>query len=108
MANLYVCIMNRYSVILSRAKESHSKSLRDCFWRNALAMTISFAFYLLPIANCFSQGTWTQKANFGGIAREVAVGFSIGNKGYIGTGVFSPNIYRDFWEWNQRSEEHTS
>ena len=34
-----------------------------------------------PIAN-----TWTQKADFGGTARAVAVGFSIGSKGYIGTG----------------------
>ena len=29
---------------------------------------------------------WTQKADFGGTEREYAVGFSIGSKGYIGTG----------------------
>ncbi len=29
---------------------------------------------------------WTQKADFPGNARVAAVGFSIGNKGYIGTG----------------------
>ena len=34
-----------------------------------------------PAAN-----TWTQKADFGGTARHGAVGFSIGSKGYIGTG----------------------
>ena len=34
-----------------------------------------------PAAN-----TWTQKADFGGTARYYAVGFSIGSKGYIGTG----------------------
>ena len=34
-----------------------------------------------PAAN-----TWTQKADFGGTARDGAVGFSIGSKGYIGTG----------------------
>ena len=33
-----------------------------------------------------STNTWTQKADFGGTARNWAVGFSIGNKGYIGTG----------------------
>ena len=27
---------------------------------------------------------WTQKADFGGKARSQAVGFSIGNKGYLG------------------------
>ena len=34
-----------------------------------------------PAAN-----TWTQKADFGGTERRGALGFSIGNKGYIGTG----------------------
>lgn len=36
--------------------------------------------------NCFSQNAWTQKANFGGTERGGAIGFSIGLKGYIGTG----------------------
>ena len=34
-----------------------------------------------------TANTWTQKADFGGTARYSAVGFSIGSKGYIGTGV---------------------
>ncbi|MBK9731063.1 MAG: T9SS type A sorting domain-containing protein [Chitinophagaceae bacterium] len=43
--------------------------------------------------------TWTQKADFGGAARHLAVGFSIGSKGYIGTG--SDNVFRkDFWEYD--------
>ena len=33
-----------------------------------------------------TTNTWTQKANFGGTPRDGAVGFSIGSKGYIGTG----------------------
>ncbi|MBP9882027.1 MAG: T9SS type A sorting domain-containing protein [Chitinophagales bacterium] len=54
-----------------------------------------------PILN-----SWTQKADFGGTARSGAVGFSIEDKGYLGTG--STN---DFWEydpltdiWKQRSD----
>jgi N-acetylneuraminic acid mutarotase len=44
---------------------------------------------------------WTQKANFGGTARSGAVGFSIGNKGYVGTGSDASTGYRnDFWEYN--------
>jgi hypothetical protein len=44
--------------------------------------------------------TWTQKADFGGIGREGAVGFSIGSKGYIGTGVDDSYSYKkDFWEY---------
>ena len=51
------------------------------------------------------NNVWTKKADFGGNARNQAVGFSIGNKGYIGTGIgigFS-NGYeclRDFWEYD--------
>jgi len=36
--------------------------------------------------NNYAQGTWKKKANFGGTKRYGAVGFSIGSKGYIGTG----------------------
>src|ERR1035437_9962904 len=48
--------------------------------------------FLIPSALClftsylFAQGTWTQKANFGGAGRWGAAGFSIGTKGYIGVG----------------------
>ncbi len=42
---------------------------------------------------------WTQKADFGGVARQLAVGFSIGSKGYIGTG--ADIVFRkDFWEYD--------
>lgn len=44
---------------------------------------------------------WTQKADASGIARFFGVGFSIGNKGYIGTGRdFSISGRRDFWEYD--------
>ena len=42
-----------------------------------------------PTAN-----TWTQKADFGGTARKNAVGFSIGTKGYIGTGCDGSEVYK--------------
>ena len=44
--------------------------------------------------------TWHQKANFGGNARVAAVSFSIGNKGYIGTGGDGTTFYHDFWEYD--------
>jgi N-acetylneuraminic acid mutarotase len=32
----------------------------------------------------------------------MAVGFSIGNKGYVGTGTDDgTTLYKDFWEWDQ-------
>ncbi len=56
--------------------------------------------------------TWTQKADFGGVGRNGATGFSIGTKGYIGTGYNNlAGDQQDFWEydpssniWTQRAD----
>lgn len=47
--------------------------------------------------------TWSRKADFGGTKRDNAVGFSIGTKGYIGTGNLGQmtSLTEDFWEYNQ-------
>src|SRR5438309_254969 len=47
-----------------------------------------------------AQDTWTQKADFGGGPRGAAVGFSIGSKGYVGTGVVTFAYRKDFWEYD--------
>jgi N-acetylneuraminic acid mutarotase len=48
---------------------------------------------------------WTQKASFGGGTRYAGAGFSIGTKGYIGTGITHVGLaytyHSDFWEWDQ-------
>jgi N-acetylneuraminic acid mutarotase len=50
-------------------------------------------------------GSWTQIANYGGAPRSNAVGFTIGGKGYIGTGLanngFTP--LADFWSYDPGS-----
>ena len=38
------------------------------------------------LINSHAQDTWTRKADFGGTATYGTVGFSIGGKGYVGTG----------------------
>ena len=43
---------------------------------------------------------WTQKEDFEGSGRAGAVAFSIGNKGYLGTGYDSNGNKNDFWEYN--------
>ncbi len=53
--------------------------------------------------NAQSPNSWTQKANFGGVARYGAVGFSIGAKGYIGTG-YDGSKKNDFWEYDQATD----
>ncbi|MEO6330892.1 MAG: hypothetical protein ABIO55_18295, partial [Ginsengibacter sp.] len=59
---------------------------------------------LFWINSDYAQNTWTQKANFSGNARSGATGFSIGSKGYIGTGTgstfASSNLMSDFWEYD--------
>jgi len=64
-----------------------------------------FAIYILS----FAQGTWTQKANFGGAGRSYATGFSIGTKGYMGTGTpdGGTTAFNDFWEWDQATNVWT-
>jgi hypothetical protein len=48
-----------------------------------------------------SSDTWARKADFPGTARYSAFGFSIGTKGYIGTGRDgNTSLANDFWEYN--------
>jgi len=56
---------------------------------------------LLVTFSSSGQNSWIQIANFGGGDRASAVGFSIGNFGYIGTGNDSGIILSDFWKWDQ-------
>ena len=65
-------------------------------------------FYILIIsffalADSQAQNTWTQKTNYGGQGVQQAVGFSIGNKGYILTGM-TPTATQEFWEYDQSSD----
>lgn len=71
-----------------------------------------FLIILFLSLTSFSQ--WTQKANFGGSFRVDAVGFSLSNKGYIGTGSgfiggsYPQEItYKDFWEYDTTSNSWT-
>lgn len=58
--------------------------------------------------NCFGQESWTQQANFGGGTRYGAFSFSIGSKGYVGTGSNDTGSYKsDFWEYNSITKAWT-
>jgi hypothetical protein len=67
-----------------------------------LILNLFFVFHLVK-----AQGTWTKKTSFGGTARCYAVGFSIGTKGYIGTGMSTSSIEKDFWEWDEATNVWT-
>src|SRR5580693_4115375 len=48
-----------------------------------------------------SADLWTRKTNFHGVSRAASVGFAIGGKGYIGTGMDSNyNVHNDFWRYD--------
>jgi len=64
-----------------------------------IRLIILFSF-LLTFEIAFGQGTWTQKADFGGTARWCPVGFSIGTKGYVGVGYDLDSMRSDFWEYD--------
>ncbi len=73
---------------------------------NLTILIILFAFIQFAKA----QNTWVQKANFGGIGRQGAVGFSIGNKGYVGIGFdysVTLHYHKDFWEYDLSSNAWT-
>lgn len=62
-----------------------------------------FTLFFLQIffGNTFAQNMWQKKASCGGSKRERAVGFSIGGKGYIGTGQdTSALMLKDLWEYD--------
>lgn len=68
-------------------------------------------FLLVYLTGCmitaaFSQNSWTQKADFGGAARRSAVGFAIGNYGYMGTG-YNANFYDDLWRYDPLNDVWT-
>jgi N-acetylneuraminic acid mutarotase len=65
-------------------------------------LLVSFTLCLgLVIKSNAQNYSWTQKANFPGIARAYDVGFSIGDFGYIGLGYDGSSYYDDFYKWDQ-------
>ena len=57
-----------------------------------------------------AQGTWTQKANFGGTARCASTFISVGTKGYLGLGgdiSGAGTQYSDWWAYNPTTDVWT-
>jgi N-acetylneuraminic acid mutarotase len=56
----------------------------------------------------FAQGTWTRMNDFPGLARTFPVAFTVGTKGYMGTGQdASGNLLNDFWEYDATTDAWT-
>lgn len=55
-----------------------------------------------------SENSWTKKNDFGGLKRERAVAFAIGDYGYVGTGVdTAENVMNDFWRYDPLTDSWT-
>jgi len=52
-------------------------------------------------------GNWVERSDFDGVPRCDAVGFSIGDKGYVGTGYDGEFRLSDFWEFNPATNAWT-
>lgn len=62
---------------------------------------------LLVMCGMAKADSWTSKASYGGTKRKQSVSFSIGTKGYIGTGYLQSGKQKDFWEWDQATNVWT-
>jgi N-acetylneuraminic acid mutarotase len=52
-----------------------------------------------------TENYWTKKADFTGLKRERAVAFSIGDFGYLGTGVdTAETVLNDFWKYDPTTD----
>jgi N-acetylneuraminic acid mutarotase len=69
---------------------------------------IAIVCLLTGIVSAQNANSWVKKNDFIGFKREQAVAFSIGNKGYVGTGVdTSETVMNDFWEYDPEFDSWT-
>src|SRR5947207_9637065 len=70
--------------------------------------SLLIALFIATTSIVCAQDFWLQKADAGSSPRALAVGFSIGDKGYIGTGSPFDNTYLDdFWEYDPATDTWT-
>src|ERR1051325_9450551 len=69
----------------------------------------SVLFMVLSFQALHAQGTWTKIDTLPGIGKHGVVSFSIGNKGYVGTGYNNPSkvVYNDFYEYDPATGKWT-
>src|SRR5262245_152482 len=69
--------------------------------------TLIIAIIFVGSIHSHAQKRWNRIADFGGGDRITAVAFSIGDKGYMGTGIGSPSSGNDFWEYDPSTDTWT-
>jgi hypothetical protein len=80
-----------------RENDENIKVVEGIHMRKYIITIIAALFCLLGINIHFATAnTWTAKTDFGGVARNDAVGFSIGSRGYIGMGEYDSSFKNGF------------
>ena len=99
-----VSLNNGVHVLLRRYFELNSCSFLSSFYqfrkmvfRKFPVLLFAYGFTLIT---CSAQGTWVQKASMPTPGRITAVAFTIGAKGYLGTGYLNNTDYNDLWEYD--------
>lgn len=78
--------------------------IKNIYFSFLFSILVNILFF---IQGSFAQGTWTSKGNITGVARNTAVAFTIGTKGYFGIGLSNSSYVQDFWEYDPASNTWT-
>ena len=99
--DVYPLFLKRESKWL-RLRNITKKTKKKPIMLNKFIILIISLFISYGLA--IGQGTWNQKANFPGTGRDYPAAFSIGTKGYCGTGEENNGLTNDFWEYNPSTD----
>jgi hypothetical protein len=97
--------MKKTTTLLIMCFLVHNFSFAQCNFNptittNGSSSSCNSASVVLTVDSGSVSDSWTQRLNLAANQRNNATGFSIGSKGYLGTGQYSGTTYNDFWEYN--------
>ncbi len=95
-------------MILNCISDVEYEKERGVLMKKCIVVIVALFYSIIGVNMVFAAAdTWTQKADFGGTERGYATGFSIGSKGYIGTGQKGGPATKDFWEYDPATDTWT-
>jgi hypothetical protein len=99
--------MKKWLLLLLSAGHFYFVDGQSCAANISASGPLSFCAGGSVILSANIGNTWTQKADFGGNARNAYSSFSIGNKGYLGLGFDGTSYKKDFWSYDPATNAWT-